>query len=313
MVELSVIIISWNTKRSLVRTLQSLQRYPPNFKYDVWVVDNNSSDGTVDYLRRKFRWIKLIANSKNLGFAKANNQILERIHSPYVLILNPDTRLTRGCIDLLHSFLQNHPEIGACGSLLLNEDGSPQRNGYYRKLPSLLQTILFYTETRKLSVKYDFLVHRFWETKISKISLPIEVDQIPGACIFANIRTLKRIGFFDEDYFLWFEDVDLCFRLRKAGYKLMLIPQSKVFHTGGASFKKWTDDVVKQIQFFKSLLIYFRKHFSLPTSFFVKTIVLIDLSYLLITRSIRQIYAFSKNRKLFIENKWRVFKWLLVS
>lgn len=313
MIELSVIIISWNTKRLLVRTLQSLQRYPPNFKYDVWVVDNNSSDGTIDYLKKKFRWIKLIANSKNLGFAKANNQVLKKIHSPFVFILNPDTRLTPGCIDLLYSFLLNYPEIGACGSLLLNEDGSPQSNGYYRKLPSLLQMILFYTEMRKFSIKYDFLVHHFWETEISKTRVPIEVDQIPGACLFANIRTLKRVGFFDEDYFLWFEDVDLCYRLRKAGHKLMLIPQSKVFHTGGTSFKKWTDDAAKQIQFFKSLLIYFRKHHGLFTSLIVKIIVLIDLLYLLITRSIRQFYASSKDRKLFIENKWKVFKWLLAS
>lgn len=310
--DLSIVIVSWNTKEVLDQCLQSIKKYPPSCSYDVWVVDNASLDRTVEYITKKFPWVKVIANSENIGFAKANNQVLKNISSVYALILNPDTQLKKGSVDRLISLVKNDSQIGASGPLLLNPDQSIQMSGYYRRVPSVIQVLCFYTQLQQFCMKFPFLVRTFWEPDLSVQQNYLEVDQIPGACLLAKTAVLKKVGYFDEDYPLWFEDVDLCYKLKQSGYKLWVVTGSHVMHIGGVSFSKWQNDAAKQIRFVSSLLIFFQKHSNILSYIIIRITLLLDTLYLVITRSIRQWYIPTVDRKQFIKNKWEVVKCLFL-
>lgn len=309
-VQLSIIIVSWNTKEALKDCLDSIKKFPPSMSFEVNVIDNASVDGTVDLVCKKFPWVQLILNKENLGFAKANNQVLRETKSDYVLILNSDTVLAKNSVNLLFNFLQANKSVGACGPLLLNPDGSLQESGYYRKFPSLIQGLLFYTQLDSVSRKSKFLKEKYWETRLDKERIT-EVDQIPGACILATKIVLEEVGFFNEDYPLWFEDVDLCFKLKQAGFKLFLVPESRVTHLGGTSFSKWNEEVKKQTRFYKSMFIYFDKHTNLMSRFLIRIIILLNLLYLIITKEFKQLITPTSDRKIFINQRMELIKCLL--
>lgn len=306
MIKISVVIVNWNTADFLSRCLASLRYSRQDIQ--VYVVDNDSSDHSVSVIRKKYPWVKLLVNKENLGFAKANNQVLKKIKTKYVFILNPDTILLRKTIDILLWFMEKNSEVAACGPILLNPDKTIQKKGYYHKFPSLIQTILFYTVIFQESIKSKFLVKNFWEDEFK--GYPQEVDQIPGACIFARTYLLKKVNFFDEAYLLWFEDVDLCFKLKKVG-RLMLVPDAKLIHFSGAAFEKWTDDSAKQARFYKSLFLFFDKNSNFLTSFLVKLIIVLNFTYLIFTRVIKQVLTPTNDRKIFIYNKVKTL-WKLV-
>lgn len=309
--KLSIVIVNWNTANYLKTCLQSIEQTIQRGIVKVYVVDNNSSDDSVEMVKKNFAWVDLIANKENLGFAKANNQVLKKNSTEYSLILNPDTKLTKGSVEELTNYLSSHLQVGAAGPMLLNVDGSIQKKGYYHCLPSLPQALLFYTDFSRLSFKSKFLVDRFWETDLKPNQIK-EVDQIPGACLLIRKKVLKEVGYFDEDYPLWFEDVDLCFKLRERGYELMFVPQAKVFHAGGASFEKWTDQSAQEVRFYKSLFIFFDKHTNLFTRLLIRVIILGNLIYLVLTKATKQALTPANQRKIFIRHKLEVIKCLLV-
>ena len=307
---LSIVIVNWNTAEYLKVCLQSIRKNLEKGRILIYVVDNASKDDSVRMIKEIFPWVKLITNTENVGFAKANNQVLKKVSTDYILILNPDTRLTKGSLSKLVDYLSSHPQVAACGPMLLNPNGSIQKKGYYHRLPSLLQAFLFYTEASRLSFKSKFLVKKYWEDELS-INHSQEIEQIPGACLLIRNEVLKEVNYFDEDYTLWFEDVDLCFKIKRLGYQLMFIPAIIVFHVGGASFEKWTDDVAKQIRFLKSLFIFFDKHKNYLSRFLIRVIIICNLIYLILTKSVKQIITPANHRKEFIKNKWEAVKCLL--
>lgn len=312
MLKLLIVIVNWNSADLVQECLKSIKKNLKLNSYEVYVVDNASADNSIEVISQKFSWVKLIANQENLGFAKANNQVLKKIKSEYALILNPDTEITLGAIENMLEFLKEHPGVGAVGPVLLNSDRTVQKEGYYRRFPTLLQAVFFYTQLSKFSFKSKFLVSKLWESNFSE-KTETEVDQIPGACLLVSTELLKKINYFDEDYPLWFEDVDLCFKIKNLGYKLMLVPQSKVIHIGSGSFNKWQDEVQKQIRFFKSLFIYADKHLNIFSRFIIRFIIIGDLFFLILPKIFRQIQKPNNNRKEFILSKLEVAKCLLVS
>lgn len=312
MVEISIVIVSWNTANLLRNCLHSI--YENVIKQSkgvkVYVVDNASTDESVQVVQKEFPWVNLTANEENVGFAKANNQILKKLKSEYVFILNPDTKIKKNSVSSLLKFLEKNPDAGACGSLLLNADGSIQKMGYYHKFPSLIQTLLFYTEISRFSKKSKYLINNYWESDYNVKQIQ-EIDQIPGACIFAKVEVLKKVGFFSEDFPIWFEDVDLCFKLKKMGYKLYIVPQSQIYHHYGSSFNKWEDEVKKQCRFFKSLFLFFDKHKNIFSRILVRFIIISNFYYLVFSKSIKQLFTPTEDRKQFIVRKLKVAKCLL--
>ena len=258
---LSIIVVSWNVKDLLEKCLESIFKYIKNIDFEVIVVDNASKDGSVSMVKEKFDQVKLIDNKKNLGFAKANNQGMEMAQGKYILVLNDDTRLVDNSLEKLVELMEENKDWAIAGCKLLNKDKSLQES--VRRFPKFLDQLLILLKLHHLPLfkKYlnNYLVKDFDYMKFS------EVDQIMGALMMMRKSVIDKIGKFDEKYFYWFEEVDLCKRAEDKGLKVVYTPEVNVIHYGGASFAQV--DWHKQIIWNHSVCRYFWKHESKLTWF----------------------------------------------
>ncbi len=233
--DLSIIIVNWNVRELLEKCLVSIFKDPPRKIFEIIVVDNASCDGSPEMVKEKFPQVKLIKNKENLGFARANNQAIEQSEGRYVLLLNPDTIALSGALDNLVDFMETHPEAGAVAPRLLNPNGSPQ--------PSCLS----FPTLAAMGIRAVFIEGLWPNNPISRQYLmrnfnyqsEAEVDQPMGAALMVRRAALDKIGFFDESSFMFFDEVDLCFRLKKAGWKIYFTPKSEVIHFLSQSINRW--------------------------------------------------------------------------
>ena len=224
--KLTVVIVSYNTRKLIRRCLQSLHAFPPGCDYEVRVVDNASRDGSVAMLHKEFPRAKVLANKHNLGYAAAVNQGVELSHAEYVLVLNPDIVLREGSVDRMVQFMDAHPDAGLAGAKLVNTDGSLQHScrGFYTPATLVMRRTLLgrlfprhRVIRRHLMLDYD---HR--EAR--------PVDWVIGACMMVRRRAIEDVGGMDERFFLYFEDVDWCFRMSRQGWKVYYVPESEMVH-----------------------------------------------------------------------------------
>jgi N-acetylglucosaminyl-diphospho-decaprenol L-rhamnosyltransferase len=231
---LAVVIVSFNCREALGQCLRSL---PP---LEVVVVDNASGDGTCEMVRREFASVILIANNVNHGFAAGCNQGIRQTTGTFVLLLNPDTLITQEAIEqLLHAMDATH--VGACGPRILNADGSVQLS--CRRFPTLWRMLLA-----------EFGVRAFYY-----VAAPAgDVDQLMGSCLLLRRAALEQIGLLDERFFVYFEEVDLCRRLKSAGWRVRFVADAVITHIGGQSSQH---DRSHSLQYrYRSLFEYYRKH-----------------------------------------------------
>ena len=249
-VTLSIIIVSWNTRELLADCLSSVFTQPPTVSYEVWVVDNASADGSAEMVRDKFPQARLLENIVNVGFAQANNQAIAQCGGKYVLLLNPDTVVLPDALDALVFFLDARPEAAAAGSRLLNPDGTLQLSCH--PSPTLLRE---WWRLMHLDVvrPYGRYAMHTWDTNLAR-----DVDVLQGASLLLRKSVLDQIGFMDGDYFMYSEEVDLCYRIQRAGWRLYWVPQSQVIHYGGQSTKQIAGEMFLQLYLGK--LKYLRKH-----------------------------------------------------
>jgi len=236
---ITVVIVSWNTRKLLDKCLSSLKSEIERStigldKAEVFVVDNDSPDRSADMVAEKHSWVKLIRNDSNRGFAAANNQILWIAQGEIILLLNPDTEILSGALDTLVTFLKEHEKAGVVAPQLLNSDGSIQRS--CRAFPTFWG--MFY-ELIGLSRLFPH-VAKFRQYKMLDWNQNDErqVDQPEGACLAIKKSVLNQVGLFDEDFFMLFEEVDLCYRIKEAGYEIWFTPRAKVIHHHGQSIKQ---------------------------------------------------------------------------
>lgn len=252
--DLAIVIVSWNVRDLLAQCLDSLftsnQDTPDTYSIQVWVVDNDSQDGSSEMVRAKFPEVQLIDSRENLGFAGGNNLAIQRSDSRYVLLLNPDTRVLPGGIANLVRFMDENPQAGAAGSLLLNPDGSLQTSCY--PFPTLSREFWRLLHLDRIS---PFGVYRMAEWTQEK---PVATEVIQGASLILRRETLDRVGLLDESYFMYTEEVDLCYRIAQDGWGLWWVPQSRVVHYGGQS----TSQVASQmfLHLYQSKHHFFKKH-----------------------------------------------------
>jgi GT2 family glycosyltransferase len=261
--KLSIIIVSWNTWELLEGCLTSIYAHPPNGEFEVFVVDNASSDGSAQMVEERFPAVHLIENHENVGFARANNQAIIKTTSPSILLLNPDTEVKQGAFDKLINFMDDHPRAGAAGSRLLNPDGSLQTSCHPQ--PTLLRELWRLFHLDKIHPYGIYPMHA-WDLEV-----PRSVEVLQGASLILRREALDQIGLLDEDYFVYSEEVDLCFRLQKAGWELYWVPDSQVIHHEGESTKLISDEMF--LQLYKSKLLYFRKHHGFMAAAFYKGIL----------------------------------------
>jgi GT2 family glycosyltransferase len=222
--DLSVIIVNWNTRDLLCQCLDSLTQKLEGVEMEILVVDNGSRDGSVAAVRKKSPGVRLIENSVNLGFAKANNQALSVSKGRYLLLLNPDAQAKDEAIPKMLFFMETHPEAGVVGAQLLNADESKQNS--IANFPSLA------TELLNKSLLRWFFPEKF-PGKETDYPDPVEVDSVIGACMLVRREAMEQVGLLDEKFFLFLEETDWCYRMKKAGWKIYHIPQAEVLHFQG--------------------------------------------------------------------------------
>ncbi|MAT99399.1 MAG: glycosyl transferase [Anaerolineaceae bacterium] len=261
--KLSIVIVSWNTRDLLEACLNSVYAFPPDQPFEVWVVDNQSKDDTVAMVQEQFPQVELIASEENLGFAGGNNRAIPHCQGEYVLLLNPDTEVKPDALNALVAFMDAHPEAGAAGSRLLNGDGTLQPSCHPRPTLSREFWRMFYLDAVVPYGSYDMSK---WD-----VDQPREVDVLMGASLLVRKTVLDTVGLLDEGYFMYSEEVDLCFRLQKAGWKLFWVPQSQVIHYWGQSAKQVLAEMF--LQLYRGKLRFFRKHYGWLTVALYKVVL----------------------------------------
>ncbi|MFX0201394.1 MAG: glycosyltransferase family 2 protein [Candidatus Hodarchaeota archaeon] len=236
--DLSVIIVNYNTADFLVRCLNSVASQS-GIDSEVIVVDNCSQDGSSELLKNNFSWIKLITNDRNLGFSRANNQALKMCSGKYVYYLNPDTEVRPDAFKAMVDYMESRPDIGLAGTRIVNPDGSLQQS----------------VENRYPGQKYAVL-----ELK----DLTKDIAWVLGASMIARRELIQALEGFDESFFLYGEDLDLCMRIRKAGWSIGYIPDAVVVHWGGQSERDSLPVEVWEKKF-KAESIFYHKHYSSKT------------------------------------------------
>ncbi len=237
-IDITVSIASYNTRELLRACLDSLLALRDEVQMQIIVVDNGSQDGTVEMLQIEYsNDVMLLETGANLGYGRANNQAFEHSKGRYFLALNSDTTMPRGTLKTLVSFMDAHPNVGACGPQLLNSDGSDQTSWVFDTTWRGLLEEQF--GVQKLRQKLRTMSTRSKESRgETPETEPFEVEQICGAAQLVRREAWQQVGGYDPKYFMYHEDVDLNIRLRRAGWKIFFVPLAKVFHHLGASSER---------------------------------------------------------------------------
>lgn len=260
--DISIIIVSFNTRDVLRESLQSIEREGGSLRIETFVVDNNSRDNSVEMVETEFPWVKVMRSSVNLGFGAANNVALEVATGEYIVLLNSDAFLLPNSLQLSVEHMEARPEVGLAGGRLVGRDMALQPSA--RMFPSIFQDMLVMTGLAAKFPKSKFFgaFDRTWADPMDAA----EVDWVPGAYSIIRADALKKVGFFDPDFFLYSEEVDLCRRIQAAGYKILYWPDIVVIHIGGESSRQ-----IKTLEMssagaqlirwrMRSTLLYYRKH-----------------------------------------------------
>ena len=256
MVDLSIIILNYRTPDLLLECLTALKRNPlAAGTSETWVVDNASGDGSVELVHTAHSDVQVLENEGNLGFAAGNNRGIERCRGRYLLILNPDTQVHPGALDELVDFMDSTPGAGAAGGQLIGLDGEVQTS--CREFPNLLAVILRGTPLHRFFPDHPSL-HRYlmsdWDRQTVRA-----VDWVLGACLIIRREAWDAVGPLDEGFFMYYEDIDWCYRARQAGWSVHYLPSAKITHhhrreSAGGPFNRLTREHIK------SIIHLFRKH-----------------------------------------------------
>ena len=244
--KISVVIVSYNVCHLLDECLDSVERALDGIEGDIYVVDNNSSDGTVETLQPKHPQVHFISNKENVGFARANNQAIRQSDAEYVLLLNPDTVVyeptIKGCLD----FMDAHPEAGGAGVRMLTREGTvapESRRAVPTPWVAMLKMLGF--------TKRYYMSHLSWDQ-------PAQIEVVSGAYYLLRRKALDQVGLLDENFFMYGEDIDLSYRLLKGGWQNWFLPFD-IVHYKGESTQKSSFRYVHV--FYQAMLIFFRKHY----------------------------------------------------
>ena len=254
--EVSIIIVNWNAGAVLENCLRSLPAGLGTLSAETWVVDNASTDGSPATIRQQFPEVQLQVNIVNRGFAAANNQAAHQARGRYFLLLNPDTLVTPGAIEALWRFAEANPTAGCLGPRLNDVSGRFQRS-FWRGFPGLgmaLADALYLWKIPRLP-----LTQRI-DSASGPLSAPTEVDHLLGACLLIRRETWQQVGGLDEHFFLFLEETDWCYRARRAGWRVIYLPQASVTHLGEHSVNQNPQRNLPQL--YRSYCQFYRKHFS---------------------------------------------------
>lgn len=276
--KLSVVIVNFNSGDFLSECLTSLEKITDEADLEIFVVDNASTDDSIKKAKLKFPDPVYILNNQNLGFGKANNLALVRIESEFILLLNPDTRVKEGVLTKMLTLIKNDPAIGAATCKIVLGNGKLDLSAH-RGFPTPWTAFLYYI------LKNDSLYH----LKVSNMSKLHEVDAISGAFFLTRKSVLNKVGFFDESFFMYGEDIDLCYRIKQAGYKIVYEGAVEIIHQKGISsgLKKHSQKITSADYqtklrafdaFYQSMKIFYKKHYERIYPFFISWLVYLGIN-----------------------------------
>ncbi len=302
-VEVSVIIVNWNTWDLLVQCLQSLYDTTSDLDLEVIVVDNASSDGSPTIVRERFPQVQLIQNQENLGFAQASNQAIKRCRGRYMLLLNSDTQALPGSLDKTVRFMDEHPRAGIAGVRLLNPDGTFQAS--YTPFPTLWREFLILSGLGRSLIRPTF---PSCGPQTEKGAQKIE-GYVEGAYLMARREAIDQIGGLDEPIFMYSEEVDWCYRFHQAGWEVWYLPQAPIIHYGGQSSKERRGRM--EAELYRSRVYFFRKHYGGTAAFCLKALIYaMTLTKMLVHRLLRYVTRGRRGRTV---TSWQELRLALTS
>jgi len=282
-VRLSIIIVSYNSRQYLRDCLGSLVKYPPaaEDKYEIIVVDNASSDGSALMVKENYPGVRLIENFQNLGFAAANNIAIRQCDSDYVLLINSDCEVYEKSVESLVLFMDANVNAGIAGPRIINSDGTLQLS--CRRFPSFLDAGM---HSILSGIAPDNPFSKRYKLADIKRDVPFEVDWVSGSCMIIRRKALDDTGLMDEKYFMYVEDIDLCYRMWKKNWKVFYEPHSGILHHVGKSTKDGR--TAADIRMQKSVLYFFWKNYR-------KTFRIVFLPVIVVVLGVRILLTFIKN------------------
>lgn len=286
----TIAIVNYNTKDFLDKCLSSIYRFGSKYDFEVIVVDNNSDDGSVQMVRNNYPDVKLIVNSKNIGYTAAANQSIKLTNSDFLILLNSDTVVFEGSIDRIIEYLKNNTEVGVVGPKIIDPSGNAHLS--CRRFPSFKEAAM------------HVLVGIFWPrnpyTRRYKMmdfdhNKEVKIDWVSGACMGLRRRALDEVGLFDERYYMYVEDLDLCKRMWNAGWEVRYFPRATVVHYIGGSTKGTGVELFYQQQ--KSVFRYFLKNYGYSWRVILIPLLAIALGFRVL------VFFIIKNYEKFIKRK----------
>ena len=254
--DVSIIVVAWNVRKLLQDCLRSVYAETKGIDFELIYVDNASTDGSAEMVRQEFPQVRIIQNTENKGFIRANNQGIEVARGRYVLLLNSDTVVLDNAIAKTLQFADKHPRAAVVGCRVLNPDRSLQGNcfRFYSTLNMLFDA---------LHLSSMFPNNRLFGRKLYagwKYDKPREVDVVIGCFSLVRMEAIKQVGMMDEDFFVYGDDIDWCYRFVKAGWKVLFTPDAEIIHYGGQTTKKAANKFT--LQLYGAYLINVKKHYS---------------------------------------------------
>lgn len=254
--KLSIVIPTYNAHEWIQGCIDSIRLHHPSCDHEIIVVDDQSTDDTVAIVRAQCPDVRLFANEKNVGFGKTVNVGLKAAAGAYILVLNNDTWMHEGALDAMIGYLDAHPDTGIVGPKVLSGDGSLQQQ-CRRRIPTPIAALLYFTGVTRMFPKNE-AVAGYLMTAADE-NQTTEVDAVSGACLMVRRTVLDRIKGFDEEYYLYGEDMDFCWRTKLAGWKVVYFPEAIITHFGGqgGTGKK---RLYATIEWHRAMWIFYRKH-----------------------------------------------------
>lgn len=291
--DISIIIVNWNVCDILHNCLQSIYNQTSGIHFEVIVIDNASSDSSVVMIKSKFPKVILIENSKNKGFAAANNQGIKIAHGCYVLCLNPDTIILNGAIQKSVQYADLHQEAAVIGcQVWLNSDEIQKTCFSY---PSLRNMIIRLTRLNRIfpqSIIFGKEAYSWWDRRT-----PMEVDVVSGMFMLVRKTAIEQVGIMDESYFVYAEETDWCYRFNKAGWKCLFTPSASIIHLDGGDKSTSQASVKMFVQMQKSTLIFMRKHYGRISWLLAKFLYIITMFFLTSIGSVNLIISHNEKTK----------------
>jgi N-acetylglucosaminyl-diphospho-decaprenol L-rhamnosyltransferase len=272
--QISVVTVSHNVRDLVMRSMQALERERGSTAIEVLLVDAGSSDGTPSAVAATFPWVRILASSDNLGFTGGNNRAMRVARGRHMLLLNPDAEVRPGAIARMAAYLDANPDVGAVGPRLRWPDGSTQSSR--RRFPGRLTGFVESTVLQRW-LGGSALLRRFYMADRPD-DRHHDVDWLVGACIMVRADVVRRVGVFDDRFFMYSEEVDLCRRIKSAGWRIVYLPEAEVVHHEGRSSEQ--NLTARDLRFHESRFLYYAKHHGRGWSLLLRLAMLVHFGFL---------------------------------